>query len=183
MRTLLQPLMFVEESVLEGLHAVGIAWGLAIVGLTLLVRLALLPLAIRHVRARRLGVRPRGALAGVVLQILVVISLALLLRSDAAAGTFGDAGWWFIADLSEPAGGAALAALLGSWIALQLVSLRLAARVSRRRVAIALLAPVPLLFAATQLPAGILVYLLVSSAFGLAQKVALRAPAPALAAT
>ena len=31
--TLLQPLMFLEELVLEGLHAIGLAWGLAIVGL------------------------------------------------------------------------------------------------------------------------------------------------------
>ena len=92
-------------------------------------------------------------------------------------GTFGDAGWLFVDDLSEPAGGAALALFLGGWLVMQLVSLRLAARAGRRRVAIALLAPLPLLPAATQIPAGVLLYLLVSAAFGLAQKLALRARA------
>jgi YidC/Oxa1 family membrane protein insertase len=211
MGTLLQPLISLEEIVLEGLHAVGLAWGLAIVALTLLVRLALLPLALRQAGARcRLaehapqiktlrqrhredvvarraelaayrkqhGLRSRGALAGIVLQVLVVLSLALLLRDDASAGTFGDAGWLFIADLSEPASGAALALLLGGWGAVQLASMRRAARIGRGRAAIALLLPLPLLLAATQIPAGVLLYLLVSSVFGLAQKLALRAPAP-----
>ena len=212
MTTLLWPLMELEELVLEGLHAIGLAWGLAIVGLTLLVRLALLPFALRQagvrrrlaahapqirelrarhgadVRARRAaltdyrrqhGMSARGAIGGVVLQVLIVLSLALLLRSDTAAGTFGDAGWLFIDDLSEPADGAAFAVLIGGWVALQLLSFALVRRASRRRVAIALLAPIPLLLAATQIPAGVLLYLLVSAAFGVAQKLALRGPAAA----
>ena len=146
MVTLLHPLMFLEESLFEGMHAVGIAWGLAIVALTLLVRLALLPIAVRQATARRRqaahapqlkalrerhredvsalrseleayrrehGLRPRGAILGFVLQVLVAMSLAFLLRSDAAGGTFGDASWLFIADLSKPAGDEALALLLG----------------------------------------------------------------------
>jgi YidC/Oxa1 family membrane protein insertase len=218
--TLLQPLILLEEAILEGLHAVGLAWGLAIVGLTLLVRVALLPIALRQadVQRRRAahapqmnairrrhcedvgalrdelasyrkqhGLRGRGALAGVVLQVLVVLSLALLLSDDAAAGTFRDARWLFITDLSEPATGPELALLVGGWVAVQLVSLVLAARMGPRRIAIALLAPLPLLLAATQIPAGVLLYLLVSGSFGLAQKLALRArapaPAPALVAT
>ena len=76
--------------------------------------------------------------------------------------------------------------LLGGWVAVQLVSLRLAARAGRRRVAIALLAPLPLLFAATQIPAGVLLYLLVSSAFGLGSEARAAGhgavPVPALAA-
>ena len=220
MTTLLQPLILLEEAILEGLHALGLAWGLAIVGLTLLVRVALLPLALSQadVQRRRAshaprmkairerhgddaaalkaelaayrkqhGLRARGGVAGLVLQVLVVLSLALLLRDDAAAGTFGDADWLFITDLSEPATGAELALLVGGWVALQLVSLGLAAKMGPRRIAIALLAPLPLLLAATQIPAGVLLYLLVSSSFGLAQKLALRAkapaPAPVLAAT
>jgi YidC/Oxa1 family membrane protein insertase len=216
MSTLLQPLMWLEEVVLEGLHAIGLTWGLAIVGLTLIVRLSLLPLAVRQRDIRRRlaahapqlralreenrddvvaqqdalreyrkqhGLTSRGALSGAVLQLLVVISLALLLRSDSATGTFGDAGWFVIDDLSEPATGAALVLLLGGWVVLQLVSLRLAARISARRAAITLLAPIPLLFAVTQLPSGVLLYLFVSSSFAMAQRLALRAPArqPALA--
>jgi membrane protein insertase Oxa1/YidC/SpoIIIJ len=178
MSTLLQPLMLLEEGVLEGLHALGLAWGLAIVGLTLLVRLALVPLALRA------ATNPRAALGAVAVQLLVVISLALLLRDDAAAGTFGDAGWLFIDDLSEPAAGAVLAGLLAVWIALQVGSFGLSRRRNPRRVAIAVLAPLPLLFAATQIPAGILLYLLVSTAFGVAQKAALRSQrqTPAVAA-
>lgn len=212
MSTLLSPLMDLEEWVLEGLHDIGLAWGLAIVGLTLLVRLALLPLAIRQAGVRRRaaahapeikairarhaddapsmraelaayrkehGLRSRGGVTSLVVQVLIVLSLALLLRSDAAAGTFGDAGWLFIDDLSEPAEGGALAALVGGWLALQVLSLSLASRRSWRRIAIAFLVPIPLLAAATQIPAGALLFLLVSSAFGVAQKLALRVAAPA----
>ena len=180
MSTLLQPLMLVEEGVLEGLHALGLAWGLAIVGLTLLVRLALVPLAMRAPKS------PRAALGAVGIQLLVVISLALLLRGDAVSGTFEHAGWLFIDDLSEPAAGAVLAALLAGWIALQVGSFGLSRRRSPRRVAIAILAPIPLLVAATQIPAGILLYLVVSAGFGVAQKATLRrqrqGQAPAVAA-
>jgi YidC/Oxa1 family membrane protein insertase len=212
MSTLLQPVIALEDLVLQGLHELGLAWGLAIVVLTLLVRLALVPLAVHQAQARRRraahsqqiralrerhrddsvalraalaayrerhGLRRRGALAGLVLEVLIVLSLAMLLYDDAAAGEFADAGWLFIADLSQPPAAAALALLLGAWIGVQLFSLRVVARVGRRRVAIALLAPLPLMLAATQIPAGILVYLIVSAAFGVAQKLALRAPAPA----
>ena len=176
MRTLLSPLMSLEEWVLERLHAVGLTWGLAIIALTLLVRLAFLALALRRARRRRDGLRARvrGVIAGIVLEILVVLSLALVLRDDAAAGTFGHAGWPLIDDLSEPAAGAALALLLGSWLAVQLVSVRVAARTGRRRVGIALLAPLPLLLVVTQLPAGVMIYIVVSAVFGLGQKLILR---------
>src|SRR5688500_10746160 len=111
MTTLLQPLMTLEELVLEGLHGLGLAWGLSIVALTVLVRVALVPLAVRGRSGRSL----RAVVAGLVLQVLVVVSLAALLRSDAAAGTFGDAGWLFIDDLSRPPAGAVLALLMGGY--------------------------------------------------------------------
>jgi YidC/Oxa1 family membrane protein insertase len=50
---LLKPLTFVEETVLESLHSVGLGWGLAIVALTLLIRSAMLPLAVRQFRSQR----------------------------------------------------------------------------------------------------------------------------------
>ena len=50
---LLQPLIDAEEWVLEALHSVGLGWGLAIVGLTVLVRLSLVPLVVRQIRAQR----------------------------------------------------------------------------------------------------------------------------------
>ena len=100
-------------------------------------------------------------------------------------GTFGDAGWLFIADLSEPAAGGALALLLGGWLAVQLAvaapgrAARAAARRDRAAGAAAAAAR------RDADPGGVLLYLLVSAAFGLAQKLALRAraPVPALAAS
>src|SRR5918999_1405383 len=53
MAQVLQPLISVEEWVLETLHAIGLGWGLAIVGLTILVRLCTLPLVVRQFRSQR----------------------------------------------------------------------------------------------------------------------------------
>jgi YidC/Oxa1 family membrane protein insertase len=49
----LHPLISAEEWVLEGLHSIGLGWGLAIVGLTVLVRLCTLPLVVRQYRSQR----------------------------------------------------------------------------------------------------------------------------------
>jgi len=49
----LQPLISVEEWTLERLHSIGLGWGLAIVGLTVLVRLCTVPLVWRQFHAAR----------------------------------------------------------------------------------------------------------------------------------
>lgn len=49
----LAPLISIEEWTLEALHALGLGWGLAIVGLTVLVRLSTLPLVVRQFRSQR----------------------------------------------------------------------------------------------------------------------------------
>src|SRR3954467_5801910 len=49
----LQPLISLEEWTLETLHSIGLGWGLAIVGLTLLVRVCTLPLGVRQFRSQR----------------------------------------------------------------------------------------------------------------------------------
>jgi len=49
----LAPLVDAEEWILERLHDVGLGWGLAIVGLTVLVRLGTVPLTVRQFRAQR----------------------------------------------------------------------------------------------------------------------------------
>ncbi len=49
----LSPLTNVEEWVLERLHDIGLGWGLAIVGLVVLVRLCTLPLVVRQFRSQR----------------------------------------------------------------------------------------------------------------------------------
>jgi YidC/Oxa1 family membrane protein insertase len=53
MAQVLQPLISAEEWVLEALHAIGLGWGLAIVGLTVVVRLCTLPLVVRQFRSQR----------------------------------------------------------------------------------------------------------------------------------
>lgn len=50
---ILAPLTDVEEWTLELLHSIGFGWGLAIVGLTVLVRLCTLPLVVRQFRSQR----------------------------------------------------------------------------------------------------------------------------------
>ncbi len=50
---ILQPLTDVEEWVLETLHGIGLTWGLAIVGLTLLTRTITIPLVVRQFRSQR----------------------------------------------------------------------------------------------------------------------------------
>lgn len=50
---LLRPLVSVEEWLLERLHSIGLGWGLAIVGLTLLVRAAIVPVTVRQFHAQR----------------------------------------------------------------------------------------------------------------------------------
>ena len=47
------PLNDIEEWVLETLHSIGLGWGLAIVGLTLLIRVCMLPLIVRQFRSQR----------------------------------------------------------------------------------------------------------------------------------
>jgi YidC/Oxa1 family membrane protein insertase len=49
----LQPLIGVEQWTLKALHSIGLGWGLAIVGLTVMVRLCTLPLVVRQFRAQR----------------------------------------------------------------------------------------------------------------------------------
>ena len=49
----LQPLIDAEEWALELLHSIGLGWGLAIVGLTVLVRLSTVPLVVRQFSAQR----------------------------------------------------------------------------------------------------------------------------------
>jgi YidC/Oxa1 family membrane protein insertase len=50
---ILQPLTDVEEWTLERLHSFGFGWGLAIVGLTVAIRLCTVPLVVRQFRSQR----------------------------------------------------------------------------------------------------------------------------------
>lgn len=50
---ILGPLIDAEEWTLEALHSIGLGWGLAIVALTVLVRLAIVPLTVRQFRSQQ----------------------------------------------------------------------------------------------------------------------------------
>jgi YidC/Oxa1 family membrane protein insertase len=203
----LQPLVDLEEWLLEGMHSIGLGWGLAIVGLTVLVRLAMVPLTVRQVRAQRRlaphmlelkrlkerhgsdserlrremtaysrehGVNPLGAFLPVLIQLPIFISLYALMRQDVHSGLFAHAGFLFIPDLTVPAHGVVLILLIGGYMVCQLSSSLIATRTlegGHRKAAVAL----PLLFVtvASRFPAGLLVYWITSSLWGLGQQVVL----------
>jgi YidC/Oxa1 family membrane protein insertase len=50
---ILQPLIDVFEGILKAIHSLGFSWGWSIVGMTIVVRAALLPLAIRQYKSMR----------------------------------------------------------------------------------------------------------------------------------
>lgn len=217
---LLGPLVNVEEWLLERLHSIGLGWGLAIVGLALVVRAAIAPVTVRQFHAQRQlaehapelkrlrqehgddpvklreetmayyrehGVNPLGAFLPVLLQIPVFISLTALMRHDVGDGLFGHSGFLFIPDITAHAHGAVLATLViayaGSQVAASLVATR-TLQGRQRSFAVAL----PLLFigVAARFPAGLLVYWITSSVWGLGQQLVMwrarrAAGAPALA--
>ena len=200
----LQPLNDLEEWVLEGLHSIGLSWGLAIVGLTLLIRACMVPLVVRQFRSqremrahmpelralqkrhrgdrqrlqqetaayyKRHGINPLASIGPLLLQIPVFISLYMLLRTDAASGLFGDAGFLFVPDLTEQPHGATLVAMLLIYVASQIGSSAIATRTmqsSHRGLAMGL----PLLFAGfiARFPAGLAIYSITTSLWSLGQQ-------------
>jgi YidC/Oxa1 family membrane protein insertase len=209
----LQPLIDVEEWVLEALHSIGLGWGLAIVGLTVLVRLSTVPLVVRQFRAQRdlrehlpemkrlqqrhkqdrerlqrelqayyreHGINPLNALAPVLVQIPVFISLYYLMRQDVRSGLFDDAGFLLIPHLTERPHGAVLVTLvlayLGSQVATSLIATR-TMQGGQRGLMLAL----PLLFVGVvaRFPAGLAVYWITTSLWSLGQQITLWRAAPA----
>jgi len=127
-------------------------------------------------------VNPLGAFLPLLLQAPVFISLYYLMRKDVRSGLFEHAGFLFIPDLSAQAHGVVLALLVLGYAGSQLASGLVATRTlegSPRKVTLLL----PLLFVgvATRFPAGLLVYWITSSLWGLGQQLVLsRARARAL---
>jgi YidC/Oxa1 family membrane protein insertase len=200
----LQPLEDVEEWILEALHSIGLGWGLAIVGLTLMVRFATLPLVVRQFRSQREmrrhapelkalrerhkddparmqqetmayyrehEINPLGALAPLVVQIPVFISLYLLLRSDASDGLFGDSGFLFIPSLTEKPHGVVLAAMITFYLCSQVGSQAIATRAMNwrgRRFMMAL--PVLFVTVIARFPAGLAIYSITTSLWSFGQQ-------------
>jgi len=199
------PLNDIEEWVLETLHSIGLGWGLAIVGLTLLIRTATLPLIMRTFRAQREmrrhapelkklreehkddpkklqqqtmayyqehKINPLTALAPLLIQIPVFISLYLLLRSDATSGLFGDSGFLFIPDLTSKPHGAVLFALVSVYLVSQVSSSAISTRAMKgtgRNIALAL--PVLFVTVIARFPAGLAIYSITASFWSLGQQI------------
>jgi YidC/Oxa1 family membrane protein insertase len=205
--TPLQPLVNLEEGVLEALHSTGLGWGLAIVGMTLLVRLAIVPITVRQFKAQRRlathmpeikrlkerhgddpnrlreetvayykehGVNPLGAFLPLLIQIPIFLSLYALMRQDVKSGLFGHASFLFIPDLTRSAHGAVLLTLVLCYVSSQLASSLIATRTMQKGQR-GLMVALPLLFVgvATRFPAGLLVYWITSSLWGLGQQLVL----------
>jgi YidC/Oxa1 family membrane protein insertase len=205
--TPLQPLVNIEERVLEALHSIGLGWGLAIVGMTVLVRLAIVPITVRQFKAqRRLAshmpeikalkdrhghdkdrlreetmayyrehrVNPLGAFLPLLLQIPIFLSLYALMRQDVKSGLFAHASFLFIPDLTSSAHGAVLVTLVLCYVSSQLASSLIATRTMQKGQR-GLIVALPLLFVgvATRFPAGLLVYWITSSLWGLGQQLVL----------
>jgi YidC/Oxa1 family membrane protein insertase len=179
---LLAPLIAAEEWLLEALHSVGLGWGLAIIGLTLFVRLCTVPLVVRQFRLHRHvrehgshGIHPLAPLLPLLIQIAVFVSLYYVMRTDASSGLFGDEGFLFIPDLGSQPHGAVLAALLVAYLGTQVAASLIATRAlggGQRGFAIAL--PLLLVGVVARVPAGLGVYWVTSSLWGLGQQLVLR---------
>ena len=201
----LQPLIDPAEWVLEALHSLGLGWGLAIVAVTVMVRLSLVPLVVRQIRSQRElaehlpelqrlqrrhrndrerlqrelstyyrehGINPLSALAPMLVQIPVFISLYYVLRQDVKSGLFGDDGFLFIPHLVDRPHGTVLVALLLAYVGSQVAGSLIATRAMRggqRGLMLAL----PVLFAAVvpRVPAGLAVYWVTTSLWTLGQQV------------
>jgi len=123
---------------------------------------------------REHGINPLASLVPLLLQIPVFVSLIFLMREDLQTGVFEHAGFLFIPDLTARPHGAVLLALIAAYVASQVGSAFVATRTlagGHRKAAIAL----PFLFVgvATRFPAGLLVYWITSSLWGLGQQLVL----------
>jgi YidC/Oxa1 family membrane protein insertase len=219
---ILQPLIDVNESILQFFHdKLGFSWGLAIIGLTVVIRLAILPLTFKQVRSmqalQRLqpeikklqerykddkqrmqqemmgfykenSVNPLGSCLPLVLQLPFFMSLFYLQRSDRFKNEVrvnGEQAFLFIKDITQPATGGVLIALIVIYIATQLGSSHVSAMVATDKNQKRLLYALPFVFVpfVVQFPAGLLVYWITTNVWTIGQQLVIRKlmPPPHLA--
>lgn len=236
-----QPIIDVFEQVLLFFHdTVGLSWGLAIIFLTLTVRLVLFPLTYKQFKSMRAlqvlapemkklqekykddrqrlnqemmkfyqenKVNPFGSCLPLLLQMPVFIALFYMLRKDlkidicgpeseiaktakelgktiANTGcdkvTSGSASFGFINDLTAPATGGVLVALLAMYVGSQLLSsLLMSTTVDKNQRMLMLALPFFFVLFVKGFPAGLLVYWITTNVWTVGQGYIMRRNAPA----
>ena len=231
-----QPLIDVAEAILRFFHdSMGFSWGWAIVGLTVVVRLAILPLTFKQVRSmqamqklqpqmkelqkrykddrQRMNqelmklyqehqVNPLGSCLPLVLQLPFFLALFYLQQSEgfrvevrdsgAAIGTLvggdpaaaaqvgGGEKFLFIPDLTVPATGGVLVALILIYIGTQLGSSAVSAQVMTDKNQKRLIFALPFIFVPfiISFPAGLLVYWITTNTWTIGQQLVIRKVLP-----
>ena len=214
----LQPLIDVNEAILNFFHdELGFGWGAAIIGLTVVVRLAILPLTFRQVKGMQQMQRlapemkkiqerykddkqrqqqelmkfyqehnfnPLSSCLPLLLQLPFFLSLFYLQRQDQFKSEVreGDGEkFLFISDLTEPATGGVLVALILIYIATQLgSSLVTAVNIqdkNQRRLMLAL--PFVFTIVIINFETGLLVYWITTNVWTIGQQLVVRRFMPA----
>jgi YidC/Oxa1 family membrane protein insertase len=227
-----QPLIDVAEAILTFFHdSLGFSWGWAIVGLTVVVRLAILPLTFKQVRSmqamqrlqpqmkelqqrykddrQRMNqelmklyqehqVNPLGSCLPLLLQLPFFLALFYLQQSEAFRAQVRDTGaalglysggdpagasqigggeeFFFIPDLTVPAEGGVLVALILIYICTQLGSSAVSAQVMTDKNQKRLIFALPFIFVPfiISFPAGLLVYWITTNLWTIGQQFLIR---------
>ena len=205
---ILQPLIDAAEAVIVFLHDdVGLGWGLAIVGLTFVTRVLILPLSIKQISSmrhlqqhapelkliqekykndkerqqrelmkfyRENKINPLASCWPLLLQLPVFLSLFYLLRGDdfkTDVLASPPEGWLFIADLTEPAAGGELIALILLFIGTQIgAALVMSARVNRQQQLLMMGLPLIIVPFIATFPAGLALYWITTNVWTLGQQ-------------
>ena len=214
---ILQPLIDVNEAILNFFHDdLGFGWGASIIGLTVVVRLAILPLTFRQVKGMQQMQRlapemkkiqerfkddkqrqqqelmkfyqehnfnPLSSCLPLLLQLPFFLSLFYLQRQDQFKAEVGEGDgekFLFIKDLSEPATGGVLVALILIYIATQLgSSLVTAVNIqdkNQRRLMLAL--PFVFTIVIINFETGLLVYWITTNVWTIGQQLVVRRVMP-----
>lgn len=196
---------------------VGLTWGAAIIALTFLIRILILPLSIKQIRSMREmsalqphlkeiqerykddrerlqremmglykehGVNPLASCFPLLLQLPFFIAILYTLRSSLFKAEVGDAGWWFIKELTAAAHGSELVILVVLYVGTQLVAgliMSSSAAGSQRWITLGL----PLVFAPIIIgfPAGVVLYWITSNVWTMGQQATIKIFFPAQTGT
>ena len=215
---ILQPIEDAADSVLTFFaEDVGLGYGIAIILLTFVTRIVILPLSLRQIKSMRAlqayapqikelnerykddpqrkqremmafyrenNINPLASCFPLLLQLPVFIALFQLLRSSTFQDqvlAYGDPGFGFIPDITEPATGGVLVVLIALYVVTMLASMAVSAAQAegaQRLIFFAL--PIVFIPFVINFPAGLLVYWITTNVWTIGQQYAVKAfwPAP-----